>query len=461
MQGYYSLCYDWQNNVVYAGTFRAGFPVKLSKFMGTFTDANGNLSTDWVGPAKKWNSLNVEIDNPSPTATYKIDLFGLNSVTRSADTLFQNITPDFSLDNINSQIYPFLKTNVTLHDSSFGVVNQIAINSINFDYISYPEVFVTSNSLSVEPDSVLQGLNTTLKVKVYNAGLSQADSITVKVYLNNADSVFTAFNFSLPKDSSITSSYTFNTSPIILENSLRAIIDPNEREFFSFNNQIDKSFFIARDSVSPRFNITFDGREILDGDIISSEPVVYMSLEDNSPLPIDTANFTIVHNNIPLRFSNPDLNFSYSPYPNSKAEIVWTPKLDDGRHILEVLAKDASNNFFDTTSFRKIFYVYNDPDLRQVYNYPNPFKDDTYFTFELRGINPPEEFRIKVYTIAGRLIREINIPPSSLQIGFNKIYWDGRDEDGDEIANGLYFYKIISKQGDEVKTVTQKLAKVK
>lgn len=461
MQGYYSLCYDWQNNVVYAGTFRAGFPVKLSKFMGTFTDANGNLSTDWVGPAKKWNSLNVEIDNPSPTATYKIDLFGLNSVTRSADTLFQNITPDFSLDNINSQIYPFLKTNVTLHDSSFGVVNQIAINSINFDYISYPEVFVTSNSLSVEPDSVLQGLNTTLKVKVYNAGLSQADSITVKVYLNNADSIFTAFNFSLPKDSSITSSYTFNTSPIILENSLRAIIDPNEREFFSFNNQIDKSFFIARDSVSPRFNITFNGREILDGDIISSEPVVYMSLEDNSPLPIDTANFTIVHNNIPLRFSNPDLNFSYSPYPNSKAEIVWTPKLDDGRHILEVLAKDASNNFFDTTSFRKIFYVYNDPDLRQVYNYPNPFKDDTYFTFELRGINPPEEFRIKVYTIAGRLIREINIPPSSLQIGFNKIYWDGRDEDGDEIANGLYFYKIISKQGDEVKTVTQKLAKVK
>ena len=50
---------------------------------------------------------------------------------------------------------------------------------------------------------------------------------------------------------------------------------------------------------------------------------------------------------------------------------------------------------------------------------------------------------------------------SSLHIGFNTIPWDGRDEDGDEIANGLYFYKIISKHGDEVKTVTQKLAKVK
>jgi hypothetical protein len=231
--------------------------------------------------------------------------------------------------------------------------------------------------------------------------------------------------------------------------------------FYYFNNFVDKNFFVSRDSISPRFHITFDGREILDGDIISSEPVVLITLEDNSPLPLDTTLFTIVHNNIPLRFSNPDLSFSYTPYPNSKAEVLWTPKLNDGRHVLEVLAKDASNNFFDTTSYRQIFYVYNDPDLRQVYNYPNPFKDDTYFTFELRGVNPPEEFKIRVFSIAGRLIREINIPPSSLQIGFNKIYWDGRDQDGDEIANGLYFYKIISKQGDEIKTVTQKLAKVK
>lgn len=461
MQGYYSMCYDWQNDVVYAGTYRAGFPVKLTKFIGTFTDANGYLTTDWVGPAKKWNSLNIEIDNPSPTASYQISLLGLNSITKSVDTIAQNISPNYSLSNISSETYPYLKANISLNDSSFGIVNQIAVNSIHFDYTGYPELYLTSKSLLVTPDSVLQGLNTSLMVKVYNAGLTNADSITVKIYLNNSDSVFTFFNYAIPKDSAITSTYTFNTSPIILENTLKAIVEPNEREFYSFNNQIENRFYVSRDSVSPKFNITFDGRDILDGDIISSEPIVYMTLEDNSPLPLDTANFTIVHNNIPLRFSNPDLNFSYTPYPNSKAEILWTPKLADGRHVLEVLAKDASNNFFDSTSYRKIFYVYNDPDLRQVYNYPNPFKDDTYFTFELRGINPPEEFRIKIFTIAGRLIRELNIPTSSLQIGFNKIYWDGRDEDGDELANGLYFYKIISKQGDEIKTVTQKLAKVK
>ena len=65
--------------------------------------------------------------------------------------------------------------------------------------------------------------------------------------------------------------------------------------------------------------------------------------------------------------------------------------------------------------------------------------------------------------MAGRLIKTINILPSQLgqDLGFKKIYWDGRDEDGDKIANGVYFYKMIYKVKDVVKAVTQKLAKVK
>ncbi len=105
---------------------------------------------------------------------------------------------------------------------------------------------------------------------------------------------------------------------------------------------------------------------------------------------------------------------NYTPYPNSRAVITWTPKLEDGRHVLEVLAKDASGNFFDSTSSRSVFNVYNNPDLLQVYNYPNPFSDNTYFTFEIRGVIPPEEFKIKIFTVAGRLIKVINVPSSPL-----------------------------------------------
>jgi flagellar hook assembly protein FlgD len=96
-----------------------------------------------------------------------------------------------------------------------------------------------------------------------------------------------------------------------------------------------------------------------------------------------------------------------------------------------------------------------------VFNYPNPFKNDTYFTFELHGQNTPQELKIKVFSVAGRLIKNIAIPPSDLRVGFNKIYWDGRDQDGDEVANGVYFYKIIAINNGVVKTTTEKMARIR
>ena len=95
----------------------------------------------------------------------------------------------------------------------------------------------------------------------------------------------------------------------------------------------------------------------------------------------------------------------------------------------------------------------------EVYNYPNPFANETYFTFRLSQI--PEEVKIRIYTIAGRLIKEIAKQSSELNYDLNKIYWNGRDEDGDVIANGTYLYKMIMKNADKVESVTQKLSKVK
>ncbi|MCC7095427.1 MAG: hypothetical protein IT277_14670, partial [Ignavibacteriaceae bacterium] len=73
----------------------------------------------------------------------------------------------------------------------------------------------------------------------------------------------------------------------------------------------------------------------------------------------------------------------------------------------------------------------------------------------------PEEINIKIFTIAGRLVREIKLSSSELKYDFNKIYWDGRDEDGDILGNGIYLYKVIMRAGDRSEEVTQKLAIVK
>jgi hypothetical protein len=185
-----------------------------------------------------------------------------------------------------------------------------------------------------------------------------------------------------------------------------------------------------------------------------------MVLEDNSPLELDTTFFTIVHNNKPLRFYEPELDYDYGG-AGTPFVITWKPTLTDGRQTLEVLAKDASGNFFDSTSYRVIFYVYNENDITDVYNYPNPFASTTYFTFILKGQDKPDEINLKIFTIAGRLIRDIKLSPTDVITNFNKIYWDGRDEDGDEVGNGVYLYKVIAKFPDKTRTITQKLAKVR
>ena len=59
--------------------------------------------------------------------------------------------------------------------------------------------------------------------------------------------------------------------------------------------------------------------------------------------------------------------------------------------------------------------------------------DNTNFTFLLTQI--PDELKIKIYTVAGRLIKVLETGSSQLKTNFNSIAWDGRDEDGDLIAN--------------------------
>jgi flagellar hook assembly protein FlgD len=60
--------------------------------------------------------------------------------------------------------------------------------------------------------------------------------------------------------------------------------------------------------------------------------------------------------------------------------------------------------------------------------------------------------------VAGRLIKTIDTP---LNIGYNQIYWDGRDADGDYIANGVYLYKLIIEGNSKKETSLQKLVVLK
>lgn len=116
-----------------------------------------------------------------------------------------------------------------------------------------------------------------------------------------------------------------------------------------------------------------------------------------------------------------------------------------GDYKIKVKAWDVFNNF----SFQEAAFTVVSADkgivIRDVVNYPNPMTANTTFTFQ-HNYSSAFNTKIKIYTIAGRLIKTIE--ENDLLEKFVKIDWDGRDEDGNQIANGTYFYKLIVESAD-------------
>jgi flagellar hook assembly protein FlgD len=115
-----------------------------------------------------------------------------------------------------------------------------------------------------------------------------------------------------------------------------------------------------------------------------------------------------------------------------------------------------------------LFRVSDGFDLIVYGNYPNPFTDKTIISFDVINNNIIDDLKVKIYTISGRLIRsgvlelDETFPDDNiLDVGYHELIWDGTDEDGFEVANGVYFATIEAKVKAKTIKRTLKIAKLK
>lgn len=133
---------------------------------------------------------------------------------------------------------------------------------------------------------------------------------------------------------------------------------------------------------------------------------------------------------------------------------------EQGDYKIKVKAWDVFNNLSTQEAYFSVVNSSTGITIRDVYNYPNPFSTNTTFTFQ-HNIPSAINVKIKIYTIAGRLIKEIEDRDQLNK--FVRIPWDGRDEDGNNIANGTYLYKLVveSADGQYKDNILGKLAVIK
>jgi hypothetical protein len=91
-------------------------------------------------------------------------------------------------------------------------------------------------------------------------------------------------------------------------------------------------------------------------------------------------------------------------------------------------------------------YPMPDLDAIQLRNHPNPFSNSTELSFE---IGHQERLAVVIYNVAGQRVRSID--KGSMPAGKHSIVWDGKDDSGQRVASGMYFYTVQTLRGVSAK----------
>jgi hypothetical protein len=253
---------------------------------------------------------------------------------------------------------------------------------------------------------------------------------------------------------------TINTRNLVGMNTLFINVNPDldQPEQYLFNNFGYRSFYVRPDTLNPLMDVTFDGVHILNRDIVSSKPHITVKLMDEAKWSIldDTSLLTVkvrfpdgvLHR---YYFNSDTLRFNPAgpaPNANNTASIDFLPYFaKDGEYELIVSGKDMSNNQAGALEYRVFFQVINKPMISNMLNYPNPFTTSTAFVFTITGSEVPQNMKIEILTITGKIVREITKDElGSLHIGRNitEFKWDGTDQYGQKLANGIYLYRVVT-----------------
>lgn len=223
---------------------------------------------------------------------------------------------------------------------------------------------------------------------------------------------------------------------------------------------------IVNDTEGPEVEVFMDTEDFIAGGETTADPVLLVNLSDD--LGINVTGNSIGHDLEAVLDEDTRntivLNDHYEADPDDfRSGKVRFPLFDlaPGRHTVTVRAWDVANN---TSEGKTEFIVAADGQdaIRRVFNYPNPFTDQTCFQFDHTLIGQEVEAIVQIYTVTGRLVKTLTkaFPFSDGTIRRDDcIEWDGLDDYGGQLARGVYLYQVRLR-GDGVNTVDGSLEKL-
>lgn len=411
-------------------------------------------------------------------------------------------SPNYTL-NRNFYNYAFEKNNkgeyyalgdiIRLAKNASGTGN----NKRNFTLLGDPAIKMPLPNLNIITDSVNQ-----LDANLYTDTLKALSKVTIHGHIeDNSKAPITNYNgivypLVLDKSKTITTLSNDGTSPMdfqvqnnILYKGKASVIDgqfsftfvvPKDISYNFDNGKISyyssgtssnakghfDNFIIGgsnndalADNNGPQVNLYMNDENFVSGGVTNENPKLFAVLSDSSG--INTVGNGIGHDITAMLDNNSSnlilLNDYYESdiddYQKGKIEYLFSD-IENGEHNLKLKVWDVYNN---STEQDLDFIVAEAENLsiKNIFNYPNPFTEQTAFFFDHNRPNEDLEILIQIFTVSGKLIKTISSIINTNSFRSDAINWNGLDDFGDPIGRGVYIYqlKVRTTDGESVKKI--------
>lgn len=435
--------------------------INVSAFIPTAL-STGFYSSPIIGPSVAWTSLNWQFLDTTTLDRSLVTLYtGDDANTLDSLTTFEaDLSGTFPLNNPDWSLGKYLQLRWSATDS---------VNSTSPQLVYWHVTRAEQLELAIDPafhwqisaDTLQQGEAYDIEVGISNIGsVPLLDSVALHFTWLNKGQIHQLDTFAiapLPANESVIWKTKLLTAATPNDNQLLLDLNPNDtpKEITRVNNTLNKVFFTEGDEIAPVVEVTFDGNKILDGDLVAGNTEVSVRISDeNVYLPLDDPNlFTVrlIHpdgQDVGINPSTASFQYSFQADANT-ATLRFQPELPiDGLYRLQLTGSDASGNLSGRLLYEISFEVILEQRLSHFLPYPNPFTTQTQFVYTLTGSDTDVDAYIQIMTVSGRVVKHIDgteLGPLSVGTHRTEYIWDGTDDYGDRLANGVYLYRVVAR----------------
>lgn len=440
--------------------------------IATFSFGEGTATSSLIGPAQSWDAVHWAATLTGAQSGLQVDVLAADGATvlRAGGS-----TGSLDLSSLDARTHPFIRFRAAFADTLRLTTPQLDWWAATFTPVA--DLAFDPASLTLSADTVQEGERLTVAATLRNLSALAADTALVQYWLTDPQNQTTRLHTDTLTALGETATTQYTVATAGLRGRHQLLLDvrqPGRPEATIFNNLALTTFTVQRDEVAPAFEVLIDGERLPHDPgpvtnlqdpalpFVPLEPTIEILIEDENPylaLAGDTAVATVT-------LDDRRIPYEQLVVPGKRRDnrlyLRFTPDLArrDTVHTLFVRTFDASGNEAAGSPYQVHFRTQVAMGVESVYPYPNPMHNHTWFAFQLRGAEAARitEFRLRIYTVQGRLIREFDLidDPSALEdgvlrIGWNKLRWDGTDADGDPVATGVYLYKVfIANEGEKL-----------